>query len=940
METRARPWFRLFAALVGLASVSVAAHGAHGLRGERVRSVELRGDVAGKRMQGLMDLLSVEPGVELAGEDLRKSLRNLQASGLVGRAEASVAREAGGVRVAFSIFSRLQVTSVDIVGNDCLRDSQLRGALPQRPQTPLSESRVVRGVYRLQDILSESGFLDRQVILDVEVDDTEKLVSIVYNVSCGAPTLVEEVVFKGALGAFSSGELLARLRMTTGQKFQRTKLTDDRERLESWLGRQGFLSAEVGRPTETRNFERRTVALEYPVTIGPRLDLRVTGFDAEVLRKRELLLALERERFDEALLLQTVARIRSDFQERGHYRAVVRGEAVDLDEQRLVTFLIQPGPVFTLKGLNFVGNELVPTSALVQRMATSTARPFSPGRGRLVDEVLEEDLRNLRSYYALQGLAEARVGPAQVVVSDDSNSLEVSIPIVEGPRRQVVEVTFEGIAAFDPAVRKFAIAAGGPFHSRRLEDTVAEIRALCEDLGYLSAQVSSDVTWDATGSLASVTIQVLEGPKVTVDRVIFRGQVKTSTEVIERSVRLRSGDPVSRRQLLAAQRELYRLGIFSRVEVRLAPAMPFASSRDVLVRLEEGRPQKGSLGVGYDSEDGIRTLLGYSHGNLFGRAVATRFDLRLSQRERQARLLFRQPFLKGYRAPITYSVFGVEEQEESFDSERRGIQLDTEIAKGNTKFGLLLTVKQVRVIDPDPALEAIEIDRDLQEVDITSLTPRLFVDRRDDPLLPTRGWTTSLQAEYAFSALGGSAEFVKLFGQQTGYLDLGRLGVVAGSLRVGAIEPLGDRSSPDPTVPGELESAYIPISERFFAGGRTTHRAYRRDLLGVPDESLLVVTAEGGGVRRVPIGGNGLLLANLDYRFPIAGAVGGTAFVDAGNVFGEWHGIDPSELEYGAGVGLRYLSPIGPLRLEVGWKLEKEPDQSGAVFFLSFGNPF
>ena len=926
--------------LAGSVPGAHASHAGHEAYGELVSTVELRGDVAGKRMHGLMELLVVEAGRELAGDDLRKSLRNLQASGLVGRAEAALIREAEGVRVVFSIFSRLHTASVEIVGNTCVRDSQLRGVIPQRPQTPLSDDRVVRGVYRLQDVLEESGFLDHRVVVHVEIDEAERLVTVTYNVTCGDPTLVEEVTLEGSLEPFTSDELLTQFRMTAGKRFQRSKWREETERLEAWLGRRGFLSAEAGRPRETRNLERHTVALAYPIRVGPKLDLRVTGFDAEVLRKRDLLQALENERFDETLLLQTVSQIRSDLQARGHYRAEVRGEVVDLEGSRLVTLFIQPGSLFTLKDLAFAGNELVPTSQLLERMATSAARPFVPGSGRLVDSALEDDLRNLRSYYALQGLSEAQIGPADVRVSDDRGSLEVSIPIIEGPRRQVVELTFDGVSAFDPAARIFAIAAGGPFHPRRVEDTAAEIRSLYEELGYLSAQVSSSVSWDATGSLAAVTIRVLEGPQVTVDRIIFRGQARTRAEVIRRSVRLESGDPVSRRRLLAVQRDLYRLGIFSRVEVRLAPAMPFAASRDVLVRVEEGRPQKGSFGIGYDSEDGVRTLLGYSHSNLFGRAVATRFDLRLGQRERQARLLFRQPFLGRFRAPITYSVFGVEEREKSFDSERQGIQVDTEIAKGDAKFGLLLTAKQVRVIDPDPALQAIEIDRELQEVDITSLTPRLSVDRRDDPLIPTRGWTAGLQAEYAFSTLGGSAEFVKLFSQQTAYLDLGRLGVVAGSLRIGAIEPLGDLSFLDPTVPGGLESANIPISERFFAGGRTTHRAYRRDLLGVPGETLLLITEGDVGLRRVPIGGNGLLLVNLDYRFPIAAGIGGTLFFDAGNVFGAWNKIDPSELEVGAGVGLRYLSPIGPLRLEVGWKLEKEPDQSGTVVFLSFGNPF
>ncbi len=907
---------------------------------ETVLTVELRGDASGRRTQGLMELLAVEPGTELSSEALRKSLRNLQASGLVGRAQASVIHEPQGARVLFTIFSRLQAGSVEIVGNDCLRDSELRNALQQRPQTPLSESRILRGVYRLQDLLHDNGYLEARVIVDVELREAEGTADVAYNVECGEPTLVERVHFSGETGPFGEEELAAQLKMGGGKKLRRSKLVEESERLETWLGRQGYRAAQVGHPVETPGPQGATVGLEYPVSIGPRIELRVSGYDPALLRKRGLLADLETERFDEALLLQTVEHVRTDLQSRGHYRARVRGETAVFGGQLQVSLFVETGPVLTLKRFELAGNEMVPMSELVARVETSAGRVFAAGSGRLVDETLEEDLSNLRSYYALQGFTQAQVGPAEIDVNEADNSISVSVPIVEGPRRRVVEVTFDGLKAFEPGRQAFALEAGGPFHPRRVEDTVAEVRALCEDLGYLSAQVSSRVEWDATERLASVTIEVLEGPRVTVDRIILRGNVVTRTEVLRRSIGLRSGDPVSRRRLLRVQRELYRLGIFSRVEVRLAPSMPFAPSRDILVRLEEGRPQKGSLGVGYDSEDGFRTLLGYAHSNLLGRAVATRFDLRLSQRERQARLLFRQPFVSRLRAPITYSIFGVEQQKESFDSERRGVQIDTEILRERFTFGLLLTVKQVRVLAPDPALQAIEIERELQEVEIASLTPRFSIDRRNDPLVPTRGWTLGLQTEYAFPSLGGKAEFVKLFGQHTSYLDLGRLGVLASSLRVGAIEPLGSATPSDPTVPAGLDSALIPISERFFAGGRTTHRAYRRDLLGVPGETLLLVPLDDGGVRRVPIGGNGLLLANFDYRFPIVGSVGGTVFLDAGNVFGEVGTIDPDELELGAGVGVRYLSPIGPLRLEVGWKIDPERDERGSVLFLSFGNPF
>jgi outer membrane protein insertion porin family len=299
-----------------------------------------------------------------------------------------------------------------------------------------------------------------------------------------------------------------------------------------------------------------------------------------------------------------------------------------------------------------------------------------------------------------------------------------------------------------------------------------------------------------------------------------------------------------------------------------------------------------------------------------------------------------------WRVPVTYSLFAVEEEKESFDSKRRGSQLEGHFRRSASRVGLLYTYKIVDVIEREgvPLFE-LGIDRNLQKAEISSLTPSLLLDYRDDPLVPTRGWTLNLQSEFAFPFLSADAEYLKLFGQSTYHKALGGFGVLASSFRLGAIEPIDSEA-------GDVESL-VPISEQFFAGGRTTHRAYRRDLLGIRGETILVCQPRaatcGDDVPAgespddylpVAVGGNGLLLFNIDYRFPLAGPLGGTVFVDAGNIWAEWRDLDPAGIKVGAGVGLRYLSPIGPLRLEVGWKLDREEGESPSVVFLSFGNPF
>ena len=228
------------------------------------------------------------------------------------------------------------------------------------------------------------------------------------------------------------------------------------------------------------------------------------------------------------------------------------------------------------------------------------------------------------------------------------------------------------------------------------------------------------------------------------------------------------------------------------------------------------------------------------------------------------------------------------------------------------------------------------VEREVRDLEISSLTPNFFIDRRDDPLDPTRGWSTSLQLEAALPFLSAEAACVKLFWQQTAYRPLGSFGLLAASLRFGAIEAPSDAPA-DPTVPEGLANAQVPVSERFFAGGRTSHRAFERDQLGILGETLL----ERDNDDLLELGGNGLFILNVDYRFPIAGPLGGTFFFDLGNVWADWRDLDASELEAGVGLGIRYRSPIGPLRLEIGWKVGSDlPEADSAVFFLSFGNPF
>jgi outer membrane protein insertion porin family len=939
-----RSWLIVTIAVVWT-GLSLGAIAGEDLRSEEITAVELRTDSRTLDADILWSLLEISTGQDLDADAIRRTLKNLHAVESVGRAEVRAIREPGGLRIVVVVESKLLVRAIRLSDDLCIRRSRLLNRLEQAAGTPLSESRLVRGVYRLEETLFDSGYRDASVRLDVSVNEAEMQADVVYDVDCGSPTVVTGVSFDGDLGPLTAEDLRARLRVTEGQRLETSLLDGEKDRLQTWLVEEGYRLARVDGPDQKLKSESGGMILRYAVEVGPRVDIAVEGADRDRLERRGGLGLLNRERFDEALVITVVEKIRRFYQEQGYYDVDVRWETYEDEDPRRLEIDVRQGPRYSVGSLTFDGNEAIPDQALAAGMATSVSEGLGGG-GRLVDEVLDDDLENLEAYYARQGFGSAQIGPAEIVRRDAR--LEVRIPVREGPKARLVSLDFVGVESADVAenLSGLPLVPGGPFHPRLLEETLDEVRALYEDAGHLWAQVEGEVGSGIDPTLKNVVIRVLEGPQVEVERVLLRGVARTRRELVLRSLGIERGDPVSRSVLLDGQRRLYRLGVFSLVEVELAAGMPFASRRDVLVRVREGRSQRVTYGLGYDSEDGLRTLLGYSHSNVARRAVSVRVDFRLSQREELYRALLRQPVIGRWDVPVTYSLFRVEEDKESFGSRRRGAQVEGHRFWGSSRVGLLLTYKFVDVLErPDVPLFTLGIDRNLQDAEIASLTPSLQLDYRDDPLIPTQGWTLNLQGELALPVLSAEAEYRKLFSQYARYVPLGRFGVAVGSARLGAIDPKGGRA---------LDSSLqVPISEQFFAGGRTTHRAYKRDLLGVLGETILLCNPESGecggevpegedpeNFIRVPVGGNAMILLNVDYRFPIAGPVGGTAFVDVGNVWTEWTDIDPDEVKIGAGIGIRYLSPIGPLRLEVGWKLDREPDEEPAVVFLSFGNPF
>ena len=960
-----------------------------------LRAVEIRSDtpLPEEPLAEMESTLGFEIGEPLTREDVARALRNVQASGLASRVDVYVrpappaaapegAPARPGVVAEVVLRANLVVDSVRIEGDTGeVAAADLRKEVPQQAGEPLIESRLVRGVYQVQEALRRAGYFEAVVRLAPEIDEARNRARVLYRVEAGPRARVAEIRFRGDRGPFNAEELKAPMRLAEGEPYRQPVARRDSERLERWLVGQEHRTARVDRPVDEYDADSDSVVVTYDLAVGPKVTVEVRGAEMKKLKKRDLLPFLGEEGFDEALLLLAENRLRSYYQGEGHYRVQVevreeRSDGELNDGELNVVVEIDPGPVFTIEEVDFVGNEDYSDERLAELVATQptsllTRLPVIGGGGRLVDETLSDDVSNLQAFYALQGYVDAEVGPPDVAVVGE-NALAVSIPIQEGEQQKVVGVTLTGVDAFDEGelLDEMVIEEGGPFHPRILETSLDQLRSRYERLGYDAVNVSANTAWNPGHSLVDVTIRVLEGPQTVVDRVIVRGNQRTHAEVIRRAIDLDPGEPVSRSRLLEAERALYRLGLFSQVDLELTPAPLGATTRDVVVRVAEGLVRSVRYGVSVEYNDQVSDWsyggsVGFTHANVLGRGITLSTDARILSEEEQFRLFVEQPTVGDLDVPVTYSLFSIEERRAGFRISRDGARVEGRRRIGrNTQLGLAYDYRIVENVELDGVVvpNGEDLERRDQTLRVAGFIPTVVHDRSNDPVNPSSGYTSLAQLQYAFPLFDAEADFVKLFLQHTHYIDLD-FAILAASARVGGIEALAPLPTgvTDPVIPSRLDlpSQEIFLAERFFAGGGSSHRGYRPDELGIPFATCLPEGTGAGDGGDLPVsddcaatlfpgsdgelreaGGNGLALLNLDFRFPVFGTVEGVVFFDFGNVWADWRQIDLSDFRSGSGVELRYLSPVGPLRLGVGVPLDPYPGADDYVFYVSLGSPF
>jgi len=480
----------------------------------------------------------------------------------------------------------------------------------------------------------------------------------------------------------------------------------------------------------------------------------------------------------------------------------------------------------------------------------------------------------------------------------------VDVTLVDGGATTDIDASI-----WDGALQQFA---GGPFDPGAVRRDANRLRALFANAGYPRAIVTSDVKHDERG--VTVAYDILPGDLQRVSKVLVAGNDATRNDVIERELAFGPGAPFSFANLLETQSRLYATGLFSQVDVAPALSDDLAVSQPLVVRVQEAPPLFITYGAGFDTEEKLRGTFTIGHNNIGGRNQELSFSTRASLREQRFRVLFREPYFLGGRTEGTATTFYTNEQEASFKVQRYGVSFQLLLQHSDRVASL------PRLVFRDTSTYDVEIDPELirpedQSTRVGAVTYSLIVDTRPNPIDPTNGFFSTTDVEVATRLLGSNTDFVTLLGRWFGYRSLTDRLTLALGARAGIKIPYADSDS-------------IPLPERFFAGGSTTLRGFRLDGAGPVDDN--------GN----PLGGRVLLITNIELRARLWGQLGGVVFADIGNVFALTRTVTWREVRETLGVGIRYSTPVGPIRFDFARLMDRREGEDRYQIFFSIGHTF
>ena len=919
------------------------------------------------------DLIPQKAGEPLDRDLVRESIHRLHDTGRFAdvRVEAEHTED-GKVSLSFFTSPNFFVGDIDVQGAP---SRPTAGQVVNASKFQLGElftpDQVERALTNIKRLMQENGFYRASVSEQEHKDPARQQIDISLRVDPGPQARVGTVTATGKLG-YSQEQIQDIAKMHPGDLVSVQRVSSALDRLRKRYSKQSRLLAQVSISKKSYREEANAVDYTFDIIPGPKVRVTAEGFRIRRGVLKQNVPIFEENAVDEDLLSEGRRNLLNYLQSRGYFDAKVgiKQHSDDAANELQIVYVIEPSARHKLVKLEFTGNKYFLTERLRSRMQVHPAARFE-SRGRYSQGLLNGDIRGIEDLYRANGFQQIKI--TSNVVDDyagHENDLALEISVDEGPQTLVGAFSIQGAQAFseDQLEAHINTAKGQPFSEFNIAQDRDNLLNYYFNHGFprASFEAAAKPTPERPNRM-DVTFKIHEGEQVFVDQVFVSGLNYTKPFVVQRELQVKSGDPLSQIDLLQTQQGLYDLSIFSQVGTAVQNPNGTEPTKNVLVDVEEAKRYTFNYGVGLEFQTGQPSALGTNQAK--GRTgVSPRVSLgitRLNFRGRNHTITFKadvgslqQRGLLSYTAPrwfnspdwkLSLTAFYDNTLDvTTFASQRLegSVQAEQIISKVTT-MDYRFTYRRVK---------ASEITISPAQIPLLSLPVRVgepgfsyIRNKRDNNLETTKGSYTTIDAGVAASYFGSEADFSSILAQNSTYHAFGKNRppekkfVFARSLRIGVESPFSNTLvlQPGQACPNsQINCTVIPLAERFLSGGGNSHRGFGLNQAGPRDPTT-----------GFPVGGSALFLNNVELRFPpttlpfFQDNISFAVFEDAGNVFTDGRGMlnnllrwrqknsqlclqqstasqcDYSYVSHALGVGVRYKTPIGPVRFDFGYNL-------------------
>ncbi len=626
--------------------------------------------------------------------------------------------------------------------------------------------------------------------------------------------------------------------------------------------------------------------------------------------------------YDPFEVAKSVEMVKAEYTKEGYYAAQVTADShVNADNETLVTFRIKEGDLVRIKEIRFEGNTVFDDGEIQDAMDTKKKWIFSwiTGRGNYNETLLQQDLQRIADLYFNQGYVKVKVREPVISLVDDNKHMLLLIHVDEGPQYSVGTLDVQGdlIQTKEDLLAKVTLVPGAVFSRAKLREGINKLTDVYADQGYAYANVSPLTRTDDESRVINVMLDIEQGPQVYVERINITGNTKTRDKVIRREMKLVEGDLFNATNLKRSKARINNLGFFEAVNISNSAGSE-KSLMNVDVNVKERATGTFSIGAGYSSVDGFVGQGSITQENFLGRGLRLNLAASLGSSSTTYQLGVTDPYFLDTRWTVGGEIYHTERDWDDYSKRAQGFAIKAGHPVGEySRVLVTYRFEKKDIYDVSPGSSSTILDQEGKST-LSSITTTYSYNTTDNRLDPSSG--TDLEASWELAGLGGTQKYSKYIVDarhfwpwkwDTAFSVRGQLGYVH-----------------------SLNSDDVPIDERFFLGGIYTLRGFNSREVGPRD------------VNGDFIGGDTETFFNFEYIFPLYKDLNlkGVTFFDVGNTWGDdyWGEDDKvfGSWRYSAGFGVRWLSPLGPLRFEYGFNLDPRDYESNGQFDFMIGRFF